>query len=382
MEADVEKIKAEIGNKKPTISEIKAKLDEVTIRNEKILDDLKAAETEMTQYLETQSQKKDAIQKKREKLEKYTAAIAQHQLKIDGIAEEMEGALRIAKILHFRMAYTTDRRESRIQGGPPLAGADTEEIPEPTDEDLALIAIVKMDKEPKQIESKLSRAKEKVEKERQTRRLLDESMEEAYQAYITAQEEIDIKTQEIESLDQQIKDLKDDMKARKRRWKQFRKHLEVATAIKFSEMLDLNKYSGDLEFNHDNKSLDLSVQKGGGSQAGASKDVKALSGGERSFTTICLLLALGEKLETPFRIMDEFDVFLDPQVRKITIKSLIYVAKKLEHRQFIFITPQDLTGIDPDPQLKIFKLRPPARYSVAGAASQQTLNFQSSQLAS
>lgn len=50
------------------------------------------------------------------------------------------------------------------------------------------------------------------------------------------------------------------------------------------------------------------------------KDVKALSGGERSYTTISLLLALGESLETPFRVLDEFDVFLDPQARKLTIQ--------------------------------------------------------------
>jgi chromosome segregation ATPase len=87
-----------------------------------------------------------------------------------------------------------------------------------------------------------------------------------------------------------------------------------------------------------------------------------------------LLLALGEQLETPFRVMDEFDVFLDPQVRKLTIKALIHTAKMLDHRQFIFITPQDLSGIDQDPKLKIFKLNPPERNSQVGQ-SQQTLEF-------
>ncbi|KAL7570169.1 hypothetical protein ACA910_020007 [Epithemia clementina (nom. ined.)] len=377
IEADCDRLKQEIEEMKPAVSEIKGKLDEVSIRNEKILEDLKTAEYDMTQFLETQSQKKDAIQKKRDKLEKYTAAIEQHQRKIDAIAEEMEKALRTARVLHFRLCYTRDRRDSRAHDRTPLVEAEGDEIPEPTAADLEQIAVVKMDKDPKQIESKITRAKQKVEQEREKRRLLNESMEEAYQNYITAQEEIDSKSQEVEKLETTIKELKVDMTARKRRWKQFRKHLEKTTAIKFSELLGLNKYKGELTFDHDSSTLDLCVQKGGASRVDASqtKDVKALSGGERSFTTICLLLALGEKLETPFRIMDEFDVFLDPQVRKLTIKSLIFLAKQMEHRQFIFITPQDLTGVDPDPQLKIFKLRPPARYNVAGAASQQTLNF-------
>ena len=99
------------------------------------------------------------------------------------------------------------------------------------------------------------------------------------------------------------------------------------------------------------------------------------SGGERSYTTISLLLALGESLETPFRVLDEFDVFLDTQARKLTIQTLIHVAKKMEHRQFIFITPQDLSSVTPDDKLKIFKLKPPERNQVAGGPLQQTLNF-------
>lgn len=90
---------------------------------------------------------------------------------------------------------------------------------------------------------------------------------------------------------------------------------------------------------------------------------------------MCLLVALGETLETPFRILDEFDVFLDTEARKLTIKCLIHIAKKMEHRQFIFITPQDLSSIQPDPQLKILKLTPPQRHINAGGPSQQTLDF-------
>jgi chromosome segregation ATPase len=88
-----------------------------------------------------------------------------------------------------------------------------------------------------------------------------------------------------------------------------------------------------------------------------------------------LLLALGESLETPFRVLDEFDVFLDTQARKLTIKTLIHVAKEMKHRQFIFITPQDLSSVTPDDMVKIFKLNPPERNNVAGGVVQQTLDF-------
>jgi hypothetical protein len=47
----------------------------------------------------------------------------------------------------------------------------------------------------------------------------------------------------------------------------------------------------------------------------------------------------------------------------------------MQHRQFIFITPQDLSGIKADPQLRILKLNAPQRHDAAGGPSQQTINF-------
>ena len=37
-------------------------------------------------------------------------------------------------------------------------------------------------------------------------------------------------------------------------------------------------------------------------------DMKSLSGGERSFTNMCFLLALGKQISSPFHCLDEFDV--------------------------------------------------------------------------
>jgi hypothetical protein len=64
-------------------------------------------------------------------------------------------------------------------------------------------------------------------------------------------------------------------------------------------------------------------------------------------------------------------------VRLYRIEALIHVAKKMKHRQFIFITPQDLSSLTPDPQLKILKLTPPTRRTTVGGPSQQTLAFAS-----
>lgn len=168
--------------------------------------------------------------------------------------------------------------------------------------------------------------------------------------------------------------LTEDLKERKKRWGQFRSHITEMTNIVFDEMLNKKGSCGEIEFNHDDHRLNLIVQKDNKDAASQSSDVKALSGGERSYTTLSLLLALGESLETPFRVMDEFDVFLDPVARKIALDTMIQVAKEMEHRQFIFITPQDLSSLKTDPKLKIWHLKDPSRSNRVGGPAQQTID--------
>jgi hypothetical protein len=47
----------------------------------------------------------------------------------------------------------------------------------------------------------------------------------------------------------------------------------------------------------------------------------------------------------------------------------------MAHRQFIFITPQDVSNVESGPTLKILKMKPPERRQVAGGQTQQTLDF-------
>lgn len=57
-----------------------------------------------------------------------------------------------------------------------------------------------------------------------------------------------------------------------------------------------------------------------------SKDPRALSGGETSFATICLLLSIWECVACPLRCLDEFDVFMDAHNRKLAMSLLVRVG--------------------------------------------------------
>jgi hypothetical protein len=53
------------------------------------------------------------------------------------------------------------------------------------------------------------------------------------------------------------------------------------------------------------------------------KTPKTMSGGERSFTTVSLLLAMWDLSNSPMRCLDEWDVFLDPANRSVAAKMLV-----------------------------------------------------------
>lgn len=70
-----------------------------------------------------------------------------------------------------------------------------------------------------------------------------------------------------------------------------------------------------------------------------------LSGGERSFATICFILSLWQVMECPFYMLDEFDVFMDAFNRKTSQSALMAHAKQHPRNQFVLFTPLDIDQI-------------------------------------
>lgn len=96
--------------------------------------------------------------------------------------------------------------------------------------------------------------------------------------------------------------------------------------------------------------------------------MRQMSGGERSYTTLCLLLALGHVIESPFRLMDEYDVFLDEISREITLKTIQQYAldKEQRGRQFIILTPHNVTGVVTTNEVRVKRMPTPHRRSALG----------------
>lgn len=356
----------------PGINELRAKLNETKVRNERVLEDVKSAEDKLANYFQHLSQRQEKLEKKRSKIKQYEEIIEKRNIEITEIDEQTKKYLRTARTLAFHRLNKDNLDE---------AAAESEWSQEPTEADLEGVeepdrTQVKTD--PKYYLARLERLKRRIQVERESQNAMNEDPLEAYEKYVRAQKLLDSKVKQIKEIDETSQNLKGDWNKRKQLWRQFRQHIALTTDGKFNEILNDKGSSGTVEFNHKDLTLNLCVQKDATDANSQQKDVKALSGGERSYTTIALLLALGESLETPFRVLDEFDVFLDPVTRKTVIDTLIVMAKKMNHRQFIFITPQDVSNVDPDPMLKIIKMTPPSRRDIAGAPIQRTLEFSQS----
>jgi len=179
------------------------------------------------------------------------------------------------------------------------------------------------------------------------------------------------KQNELKKVSMNIQSLGADVERRLKKWKKFRKTITELTNTRFEQTLQRKGQTGRVQMDHKDRTLEFSVQKDNRDSMSQIESVKLLSGGERSYATLSFLIALGDALECPFRVMDEFDVFMDQVSRRVALDLLIEQGRICRNRQFILITPQDLSSVTPAVDVKIFKLPDPKR-TLAG---QQTLEF-------
>ncbi len=158
--------------------------------------------------------------------------------------------------------------------------------------------------------------------------------------------------QAYQAAKQQYTDLEDLKKVlqycltnRQLRWREFRRFISARARAQFTYLLSERGFRGSLKTDHRQRTLDLHVQPDE-TKTDTGRQTKTLSGGEKSFSTICLLLALWEAMGSPIRCLDEFDVFMDNINRDISMKMMIQTAKRSMGRQYILITPQAIGNVD------------------------------------
>ncbi|XP_004523654.1 structural maintenance of chromosomes protein 6 [Ceratitis capitata] len=140
----------------------------------------------------------------------------------------------------------------------------------------------------------------------------------------------------------------------------FKGHMVTMLQYTFNNVLSKRRFTGKIEVNHKEQTMEISVVPRDNHIADAVTNTRALSGGERSYTTVAFLISLWACVDHPFFFLDEYDVFADEVNREYMTRLLKFEGEKRPNRQFVFLTPQDMS-IEATDYIRIHRLAEPIR---------------------
>ncbi|PIA35639.1 hypothetical protein AQUCO_03500177v1 [Aquilegia coerulea] len=201
---------------------------------------------------------------------------------------------------------------------------------------------------PEQLSAQIKTLDQKLQQE--SRRYVD-SIDDLRALYEKKQRKVSRKQKNYESFREKLKVCE---KALDLRWRKFHRNasfLKRQLTWQFNGHLRKKGISGSTNVNYEKSTLSVEVKMPQDASSNIVRDTRGLSGGERSFSTLCFALALHEMTEAPFRAMDEFDVFMDAVSRKISLDTLVDFALG-QGSQWILITPHDISMVKPHERVK------------------------------
>ena len=170
------------------------------------------------------------------------------------------------------------------------------------------------------LKPKFDRLNERIKRYRKqlggTEQEFTEALEQALDAYQRA-------TNYYADLNELLDILKQSFRKRMEGFWRFQRYISAAARIAFSYLLSNRSFRGKLLIDHKAKKLDVHVEPDETTRSSKGRQTKSLSGGEKSFSSICLLLALWEAMGSPLRCLDEYDVFMDDVNRDVSTKMIV-----------------------------------------------------------
>ncbi|KAK8084581.1 DNA repair protein Rad18 [Apiospora hydei] len=168
--------------------------------------------------------------------------------------------------------------------------------------------------------------------------------EEINNRIIQAAEEYNAASRNQQNLGSLMVELKQALSKRLDKWRAFQRLISAQSRANFQYLLSERGFRGKLLLDHANKKLEIRVEPDETRNNVSGRNTKTLSGGEKSFSSICLLLAIWDAMGSPLRCLDEFDVFMDNVNRAISTNMLVEAARRSVGKQFILITPNAIEG--------------------------------------
>lgn len=124
-------------------------------------------------------------------------------------------------------------------------------------------------------------------------------------------------------LDETIASLKRAIQHRLHLWRHFQRQISARIRIQFSYLLSERGFRGKIDLDHKARKVNIQIEPDETKKNPTGRNTKTLSGGEKSFSSICMLLSVWEAIGSPIRCLDEFDVFMDNVNRSISTNMLV-----------------------------------------------------------
>ncbi|KAL7862168.1 hypothetical protein SRHO_G00136090 [Serrasalmus rhombeus] len=357
----------ELENIEESQTEDISSLEEEAQENEQKIElerkNVKEAQSELEKHnkvLMEIDRKHQDMKNKREQLTDETEQLKEEQVKAAAECSKLEQSL---KILEKKLkAHQDNIQAMRAELG--LKKEEKEDIEAKAREICPIPQ--RPDRSAESIDTEIIRLRQKISSQESSHG----NQEQVIREYAEAHGNYKNKSGQVRDLKRFIDRLDNIMTDRQARYKTLRRSLSVRCKLYFNNFLIKLHCCGSMMFDHNNETLSISV-KPPGQEKDNINDMRSLSGGERSFSTVCFILSLWEITESPFRCLDEFDVYMDMHNRRISLDLLLELSERQHLRQFIFITPQTTSSLPKSPHIKIHQLQDPERESEEALQSTQ-----------
>ncbi|XP_055886369.1 structural maintenance of chromosomes protein 6-like isoform X2 [Biomphalaria glabrata] len=349
---DVKTLEEEVENYKAKINELKAKREQILLEKTSCDENYESVKRSYSQ-LETSIREKsdnglplrEEINQAQNELEKMSNAVKHYSSKLKEQQRKIQEAKE--KVEQYKLELETDRAKT-----------------------LEFCAPVQTSRSPDSIQSEINQIK---------RRINEQEVQQGNETEITAtykekKDSLERVRKEVGQLQIYLNKLDEVMARRDIAYQKMRKLIANRAKYYFLLQMSQRSYTGKMNFDFEKETLEILVntsQESSNRVGTEVKDLKSLSGGERSFSTVCFILSLWEAMESPFRCLDEFDIFMDMVNRRISMDMMMATADMHKNQQFIFLTPQDMSSVRTISNVKIYRMQDPERNQVPKLPSTQ-----------
>jgi len=175
---------------------------------------------------------------------------------------------------------------------------------------------------------------------------VSEDIERMYESYSKLYLELKEKAQLVaENREKALEEVKTRMEA----WRTVLRDLLEHVSLQYQKILSKAHAVGEVRMvdEHDIEAAGLEILVGFKGGKPVPLSMYTQSGGERTTATMTFLLALQQRVRSPFRAVDEYDIHMDPQNREIIANLLVSSVRGLD-AQYLAITPSQVSFNEKD----------------------------------